>query len=383
MDKIVITYKNAQDCQEDYTLEKEDTKIDLFMRQVTSVDLSSVEDCKSLEIIELSRNLLEVVNLNPLSRCTQLKSLRFRENRLSSIDLWPLLKNAELADIDLTGNQLENVDLTPVLSCDSVLLDDSTRVYVDSIFKYLLTLKNISRIKLHHSDRALGPSSPKITWMKYKERTQDNEWSRVYSDVSALIDLVSEENWFPAQRGMLEGFEMSELAGFDGNPKDLLSPVCSDDDYESARSKIFDRAISLLEDQINKNGSTLFLDIDAMSKTRASKLVGIISSLRSEEIENVEVPIFRDTAYLLPLWITHIGFEILSASGYGISVPKKMLNDVINSLASLGYELNTIEASAPLEEIPEHISISLHKHVQSIASVTASNLSESTGLFRM
>ena len=383
MDKFVITYKNAQDCQEDYTLEKEDAKIDLFMRQVTSVNLSSLEDCKSLEIIELSRNLLEAVNLNPLSRCVQLKSLRFRENRLSSIDLWPLLICAELEDIDLTGNQLEYVDLTPVLSCESVLLDDATRVDVDSLFKYLLTLENISRIQLLRSNGALETRSPRINWMKYKERTQDNEWRRVFSDIIALIEQVPEDDWFPAQRGMLEGFEMSELAGFDGNPIELLSTVGSDDDYESARSIIFDRAIDLLENQINEKGSTLFLDIDEMSKTRASKLVGIISSLRSEEIENVSVPIFRDTAYLLPLWMTYIGFEILSASGLGISVPKKALNDVTVSLADLGHKLNTRVASAPINEIPTSISTSLYNHVQSIASIATSNLTESSDLFKM
>ncbi|MHA1933757.1 MAG: hypothetical protein ACW97A_00625 [Candidatus Thorarchaeota archaeon] len=383
MDKFVITYKNAQDCQEDYALEKEETKIDLFMRQVSSVNLTSLEDCKSLEIVELSRNLLEAVNLNPLRGCMQLKSLRFRDNRLSSIDLWPLLKCIELEDIDLTGNQLERVDLTPVLSCEKVLLDDSTRVDVDTLFKYLLTLKNISRIQLLRSDGSFESRSPKIKWMKYKERTQDSEWCRVFSDLSALIELVPEEDWFPAQRGVLEGFEMSELAGYDGNPLELLKTVGSDDDYESARSKIFDRAISLLETQINEKGSTLFLDIDAMSKTRGSKLVGIISSLRLEEIENVTIPIFRDTAFLLPLWVTHIGFEILTASGNGISVPKSDLKGIIDSLAALGYELKTREISASPKEVHKHISLSLYRHVQSIASVAALNPTDSPGIFKM
>jgi hypothetical protein len=101
----------------------------------------------------------------------------------------------------------------------------------------------------------------------------------------------------------------------------------------------------LLERQLNEDGPTLFLDIEKMQKTSASKLIPIIVEQRKYELENSTLLVKGSTVFLRPLWLTHYGFQILSATGMGMTTDLEGLEILRKSFAELDLELSTRKVS--------------------------------------
>ncbi|MHA1927427.1 MAG: leucine-rich repeat domain-containing protein [Candidatus Thorarchaeota archaeon] len=350
MSNLVITYTSPHGRQEETKFTTEDTKIDLHMRVASHVDLTPLQDCSRLEVLELSQNKLESINLSPLRDCSTLKQLRLGYNRLSTIDLWQLWNSTVLVEIDLVDNLLEEVNLTPVIQRSKVRLDDNVRASVDNVLLYLLSGNDISRISLCNKAREPMELSPMIQWNSYEELIYKNGWDSTYQHLIELLKRLEKRSWFRAQKGLLEGFRIHELAGYDGNPLLLLEGSENETDYHGVRNRIYDNSIELIEAQIDNEGSTLFLDASQMAGTRASKLLPQIITSREQEIQQVVVPIEGNRVNLMPLWLTHYGNQLLRVLCFGPMTDKQGLKLIENNLQQLDFELRT--ESGDLENLP-------------------------------
>jgi hypothetical protein len=193
-----------------------------------------------------------------------------------------------------------------------------------------------------------------VMWVLYETLAKRMEWSEIRERLLAVLNQITENEWYAIQRGFLIGLGMGELAGYDGNPSKLLENTDDSMNYETARQTIFDSAVDLLDEQISNRGPTLFLDIEVMKETRASKLIGKIVEARKQEIENTTILTRGSTSLMNALWLTHYGYKILEALGVGIIHFGSELEKVKLSLDDLGFPINTREVesleSAEIEE---------------------------------
>ncbi len=369
MERFSIVYESEHGRQTDNTYDVKSKKIDLSMRMATRIDLSFLSEAHSLESLDLSRNRLQSIDLVPLSKVKTLRSLNLTRNLLEEIDLWPLMGLDLLEAVDLVGNRLHEVNLTPVIQRAHCQLDDDIRVEVDRLLRYVVGGKDTTRITLCNPSGEKVEKSPRLMWKDYDDLFRRSGWPAIRRTTVEVIKALDGRNWFRAQKGLLEGFQMEELSGFDGNPLLLLEHTDGLGDFASVRDTIYDNAIALIEDQIGKGGSTLFLDLNKMSDTRASKLVSLISAARTREISRVAVQVGGNRVNLFPLWLTHYGSELLHVLHFGLTTDLRGLDLISRSLRQIGYDLRTQEVDPSSNMKPENMSEGLVDFMYSLASM--------------
>ncbi|MGY5864003.1 MAG: leucine-rich repeat domain-containing protein [Candidatus Thorarchaeota archaeon] len=367
MTEITIKYWGHQGRQEERKFQCDDRKIDMVMRTAQRVDLSELTKCTELEVLNLTNNMIEEIDLSPLASSKLLTTLQLENNHLTSLDLWSLARSKSLTNLDLKNNRLPGLDLTPLFLRAHIELDSFVVISADYILRYGLTSDQLEkRFLLVRPDKAPWTATPVIIWNKYETLAKKMEWSDIHQRISTILDQVDERDWFAIQRGLLMGLSLEEIAGYDGDPRDLLSTTTDDMDFTTARNAVFDRAIELLDSQVEVGGSTLFLDTESMKITRASKLIPKIIEARRLEMENAIVQTKGSVALMNSLWFTHYGFKILQALDVGMQHYGDGLGRMKESLEELGFELKTEEVAsiATTQTIyPINASDSLKKYV--------------------
>ncbi len=378
MKEITIKYWGHLGRQEERKFHCDDTKIDMIMRAAQRIDLSEVCKCTKLEILNLGSNMLEEIDFTPISQIQSITAINLENNHLTSLDLWPLANCKFLTHLNLKNNRLSGLDLTPLFLRAYVELDSSVVISADFTLRFLLTSEKLrERFLLIRPDKAPWTATPVIIWNKYDLLAKKMEWAEIHKRIQMILTMVPESDWYPAQRGLMMALSLDELAGYDGNPKDLLDWTSDDMDYHTAQQKVFDRAIDLIEEQVERGGPTLFLDTEAMKTTRASKLIPKIVDAREQEMEKTVVLTKGSMALLNSLWLSHYGFKILSAIGvkstkhYGTG-----LGRISESLEALGFKLatKTVDSfSSNINIDPVIASRSLKKHLINIVDQAYSN----------
>ncbi len=347
MDEISIRYWSPHGRQEERKFHCADTKIDLTTRAAKKVDLSDVERCEKLTALNLANNMIEELELSPLSKNKTISEIHLENNHLVSLNLWPLVRCSGLEKIILTQNRLQTLDVTPIFTHSSVMLDSSVVLSADNIFRFFFTSKELAkRFLLVRPDKAPWTAPPVLMWALYDDLARNMGWTHIQDRILSVLEHITEDNWYSVQRGLLIGLGMKELAGFDGDPSKILDTTKASMDYRTARKVIFNRTVELLDEQISRNGPTLFLDTEAMEETSASKLIPKIVEARAKEIENTVVFTKGSTSLLNSLWLTHYGYKILEALNVGIKHFGVGLEKVKASFADLGFSLKTQEVES-------------------------------------
>ncbi|MFW9975679.1 MAG: hypothetical protein ACFFDQ_10460 [Candidatus Thorarchaeota archaeon] len=367
MDEISIKYWSPHGRQEEKKFHCEDTKIDLTTRAAKKVDLSDIQRCEKLGVLNLANNMLEELDLSPLSENKTILEIHLENNHLPSLDLWPLVRCKLLERIYLTQNRLQSLDITPILARSKVMLDSSVVLSADNILRFFFTSKELAeRLLLVRTDKAPWTAPPVLMWASYEELARKMDWARIRNRILSVLEHVSQEFWYHIQRGLLIGLGMKELAGFDGDPVKLLETTNNSMDYRAAKRIIFDHTVELLDEQISRNGPTLFLEIEAMKESRASKLIPKIVEARVKEIENTIVFTKGSTSLLNSLWLTHYGYKILEALKVGIRHFGIELERIKASFTDLGFSLKTQEVESledPDVSAPHIASQSMRRYV--------------------
>lgn len=346
MGEIAIRYWSPHGRQEETKYQTSDKKIDFTTRAAKRVDLSNLRKCTNLEILSLANNMLEELDLTPLSENTFLTEIQLENNHLTTLDLWPLGYCESLSHLNLTQNRLQNLDLTPILSRVKVLLDSSVVIYADYTLRFFLKTKELAeRFLLVRPDRAPWTAPPVLIWTELDTVAKKMKWSKIRERILTILDQISREKWYHIQRGLLIGLGMAELSGFDGNPAKLVDTTDDTMNYETAKQAIFNRAVELLEEQIDHGGPTLFLDTEAMIETSASKLISKIIDARKLEIENTTILTKASVTLMNSLWLTHYGYNILKALNVGLR-HFGTEDKVKQSFSELGFTLKTEEVDS-------------------------------------
>jgi hypothetical protein len=147
--------------------------------------------------------------------------------------------------------------------------------------------------------------------------------------------------------GLLEGFGLGEIGGVDSSPVAIVELAQSAADIHEARNLITAGMIELLEEQFANGGSTLFIDLEEISTTKASKLIPQIHELREVEIEETYLPVVQGMADLRYLWMTYYGFSILST----MKVKDVRMN--LRMLRSIQNAMERIDVTLRLEDGPD------------------------------
>lgn len=368
MNSIRIKHDGDLGRQEEPEYSAEASEIRFRNMHAKEVDLSDLAECKNLASLDLSRNALETIDLTPLSNCPMLERIIARENRIELLDLWPLAENSLLKHVDLTLNRtLRSLDVTPVIGRALLSLDASVVLTADSILIWLLTRKDLEdMVFLVRTDRVGWSGFPVIIWRGY-ESFAGEKWYVTRHRIESVLARTSRGNWFSAQRGMMVGLGMGELSGYDGDPRELFKGTKNEMSYAEAVGEIHERALQLLESQVAGGGSTLFLDTELMRKTGASRLIPALVESRKREIDEIRIPLRASRVYLRGLWLTHYGFQVLSALGLGLRTDLEGLNRLETCFNELGFELRTTENPAVRPRSSVSASDSLQKHVYHLA----------------
>jgi len=364
MKEITIKYWSPHGRQEETKFQSGHTIIDLVMRAAQRVDLSDISQCNNLEKLNLSHNMLEELNLSPLSGCSSIEEIHLINNHLITLDLWPLLNNLKLDFIDVSENRIQRMDLTPVLQNAQTKLDSSVVVSVDNILRWVYTKEELSnRFQVVRTDGISWPVAPVIMWNVYHEMTEQYDWAQLKERIISILKKMAPLHWYGAQRGLFHGLDISAIAGFDGDPQLVLDDAVAKMSFEEARQTIFDTTVELVQNQLETGGPTLFIDVELMRDTSASKLIPLIVDKRREEIENVVLKVKSSNVDLKPLWVTHWGFEILSAADMRFSTDLQGLRMLRKSFADLDLKLRTEEVTTIPEFYKDDYSESMQRHV--------------------
>ncbi|MHA2602027.1 MAG: hypothetical protein AM324_007860, partial [Candidatus Thorarchaeota archaeon SMTZ1-83] len=226
MKEITIKYTSPHGRQEERSFNSDASVIDLRMRAAMTIDLSELAECDRIETLDVSHNLVESIDMGPLQESQTLKRLLLQDNRLTNLDLWPLVNCSDLRIVDACSNRLRTLDITPVFTCEEMRTDSTVVLTADSILKYVTSPEDLK--KRYHSvrtDRSTWTATPIIIWIDYPELIRRFGWKVVINRIRTVLERTPITKWFHAQRGLLEGLGVDELAGFDGRPSMLLDTV--------------------------------------------------------------------------------------------------------------------------------------------------------------
>ncbi|UCE10109.1 MAG: leucine-rich repeat domain-containing protein [Candidatus Thorarchaeota archaeon] len=346
--------------------------LDLRGQSIRSIDLRPLTMLPSLEILHLGFNELSEIDLNPLATCVSLTELDlgitphsgYVGNSIQQIDLNPISKCSELRRLSLSGNQLRSVDLDPLGECERISELDLSRNPLKEIDLTPLSSSNsLNRIDLGFCEleRVILPRSKSLQTLSLECNRLASIDLEPLRDCSALIDLGLDGNpleslnvWpvidcprldlgdqsFFYQKVVLAALGMSELFCYDGDLMDVMRAAKSESESDVRVAEVYRILVSRLEKQIGRRGPTLFLGVEKLSRTQASKLVPLIVERRNEEVAETTVLVSGGVADLRPLLLTEYGFRVMTSLGVDPEVSERTLNSVRDALADIGLELS-------------------------------------------
>ncbi len=331
-------------------------RIDISSNWLEHVDLSPLAACENLEYLSLAVNKLKTIDLNPLQNCKKLRHLDLFHNKFTDIDLTPLAGCENLVYLYLQENMFTKVNIAPLFQLEHLTTaviqlnsgGNLPKIVIDSFMSNLPPNLNdilfsfftgrragITPDWLYNKDRDIE-YSPK----PYRELVKQFGWSGVKEHLLALSKKFKIGVEFAAQKILLDAFGMPELSCYDGRVGDIVKflPTCGS--YEKGVQQLYSRMVDLLEGQLERGGSTLYFDLEALSTTPGSVLLPSVLSRREAELKELILFDRAGQVDLLPLWLTGYGHKILTALGLKRYVSKSRLSEINNALKSINHHLS-------------------------------------------
>ncbi len=114
---VSVRYVTTSGLETQILIGRDDTRVNLQLRDIARIDLWPLVYCPQLESLWLQYNRITELDLTPLSRCKALREIDLSHNRLRSIDLTPLADCPHLREIRLDHNELRRIDISPLFEC--------------------------------------------------------------------------------------------------------------------------------------------------------------------------------------------------------------------------------------------------------------------------
>lgn len=167
MANIIINYTGKLGGALTRELRSDATELFMWNMGVTSIDLTSISECKQLQKLVLSSNNLKEIDLTPLSYCSNLNVLQLSHNDISQIDLSPLFFCPNLGEIELgRGVDLLFADsrLKPLLSQRAGL--KHLEIWLGRSIRWkdeILPPELVSRLERINTQQAVVPRKKPVT----------------------------------------------------------------------------------------------------------------------------------------------------------------------------------------------------------------------------
>ncbi|MBD3407979.1 MAG: leucine-rich repeat protein [Candidatus Lokiarchaeota archaeon] len=120
MTDVFIRYQTTTGIEKTVKFDTAETKINLDLRDIQSIDLLPLIWCTSLQDLSLRNNQIVHLDLTPLAKCKSLICLALNNNKIESIDFSPLSSCKKLEEIFLKKNNLSRIDISPLFQCSNL-----------------------------------------------------------------------------------------------------------------------------------------------------------------------------------------------------------------------------------------------------------------------
>jgi hypothetical protein len=165
----------------------------------------------------------------------------------------------------------------------------------------------------------------------------------------------------------VSGFQWAGMLDID--PAPLLERLLKEEPLERNEA-MRKEVIRVLCKQIDKNGTTIGLNVDKMTENGELALrVSKVLDTRRAEMESAYIGITTENADLHSLWLTGYGHRILSEMGLGVNCKPKELGGVLLWLKELGFEVGLVDTSEL--KFPNCISEPMREYIWRLAEYRA------------
>lgn len=184
------------------------------------------------------------------------------------------------------------------------------------------------------------------------ELIKDNEWKEIVNLLKTVTASLYKKHLLKTQQMVLTIFNLSELVGVDCDIFEEMKSIPEPENINQVSDLLFDNLIQIARAQFNSGGSTLFFDIDKISKTRSVIIVPDLIEARYRET----IFILSEYDAILPtltkewidasrLWRCGYGLRLLKARNQGLMIHVKDYKEIRDRLTKeLGLDLNKITA---------------------------------------
>jgi len=362
-------------------------RLDISCNYLSQVDLTPLEGCSTLKYLDLSENAIESIDLSPLKNCAKLETLDMSNNRIEDVSLTPLVNCKSLRYIYLHRNKLDTINIAPLnhlKRIQKVIIDNMNSRAPVPVFKadFSENPPNLNDVLYAMSFKTTRPEwlqgCPEVKIIKlqaesYSGHVKKHGWASVRTHLEAAWPLISPKQDYSAQKAILSDLGLPELACYDGSISDIIDIFPTSGTYKKGVEEIEATMISMLQEQLENGGSTLFFDIDELATTPGSVLVPLIVSQREKELKRIILYQLDGRVNLMPMWLTGFGFNILQAAGCGREEEKSVIPDILDRSASdigITIPLKNTKSTKKFQSLGGTPSKSLLEHLFSIVPKT-------------
>ncbi len=182
------------------------------------------------------------------------------------------------------------------------------------------------------------------------ELIKDNEWKEIVDLLKTVTRSLYKKHLLKTHQMVLTIFKLVELLGVDCDIFSELSSIPEPDSIDNASNLLFDNLIQVAKTQFSSGGSTLFFNVDNLSKTRSIIIIPDLIEARYRET----IFIISEYNELLPtltkewvdasrLWRTGYGLRLLRARNHRLLIHVKDYKVIRNLLVKeLGIDMKNI-----------------------------------------
>ena len=184
------------------------------------------------------------------------------------------------------------------------------------------------------------------------ELITDSDWKDIVSLLKIVTRSLYQKHLLKTQQMVLNIFDLPELLGIDCDIFSELNSIPEPESLKQATDYLYENLIQIAKNQFNTGGSTLFFNVDRLSKTKSIIIVPDLIEARYRETIFI-IDEFDELLPKLPkewvdasrLWCTGYGLRLLKARNQGLYIHVKDYKDIRNRLAN--------ELNLDLEKIAE------------------------------
>lgn len=183
------------------------------------------------------------------------------------------------------------------------------------------------------------------------ELIKDNEWKEIVNLLKTVTRSLYKKHLLKTQQMVLTILNLPELLGVDCDIFSELSSIPSPESIEQASNLLFDNLIQIAKTQFKTGGSTLFFDVDKLSKTRSIIIIPDLIEARYREAvfiiseyEELLPTLTKEWVDVARIWRTGYGLRLLKARNKGLLIHVKEYKEIRDRLAhELELDLEKID----------------------------------------